>query len=59
LCIEDYINAKYANKVIQKIGLGVCMYDLLYASDGLIGNGTGMTNVNGMFDPYLDLARTI
>lgn len=46
--IEDNINAKYANKVIQKIGLCVCLYDLLSASEGLIGHGTGLVNVNGM-----------
>lgn len=47
--IEDNINAKYANKVIQKIGLCICLYDLLSASEGLIGHGTGLVNVNGMF----------
>lgn len=45
--IEDNINAKYGNKVIQKIGLCICMYDLLSASDGLIGNGDGLVSVNG------------
>jgi hypothetical protein len=47
LAIEDNINAKYANKVIQKIGLCICLYDLLSASEGLIGHGTGLVNVNG------------
>ena len=47
LAIEDSINAKYANKVIQKIGLCICLYDLLSASDGLIGHGDGLVNVNG------------
>lgn len=45
--IEDNINAKYANKVIQKIGLCICLYDLLWASEGLIRHGTGTANVNG------------
>lgn len=45
--IEDNINAKYANKVIQKIGLCICLYDLLWTSEGLIGHGTGLVNVNG------------
>jgi DNA-directed RNA polymerase subunit E'/Rpb7 len=45
--IEDNINSKYANKVIQKIGLCICLYDLLSASEGLIGHGTGLVNVNG------------
>lgn len=45
--LEDRINEKYANKVVQKVGLCICMYDLLKASDGLIGHGTGNVNVNG------------
>ncbi|KXJ92004.1 RNA polymerase III subunit Rpc25-domain-containing protein [Microdochium bolleyi] len=49
IAIEDNINAKYANRVIQKIGLCICMYDLLWASEGLIGHGTGMVNVNVEF----------
>ncbi|KAI1386915.1 RNA polymerase III subunit Rpc25-domain-containing protein [Hypoxylon trugodes] len=49
IAIEDSINAKYSNKVIQKIGLCICMYDLLWASEGLIGHGSGMVNVNVEF----------
>ncbi|KAJ9660822.1 DNA-directed RNA polymerase III complex subunit Rpc25 [Neophaeococcomyces mojaviensis] len=48
-CIEDKINEKYANKVVQKVGLCICMWDLLKASDGLIGFGTGNVNVNVEF----------
>lgn len=36
-------------KVVQKIGLCIGFYDLLESSDGLIGHGTGLVNVNGMF----------
>ncbi|KAI9709322.1 MAG: DNA-directed RNA polymerase III subunit rpc25 [Bogoriella megaspora] len=43
--IEDNINEKYANKVIHKVGLVICFFDLVKASDGLIGNGTGLVNV--------------
>lgn len=50
--IEDNINAKYANKVIQKIGLCICLYDLLWTSEGLIGHGDGFVNVNGMDIPF-------
>ena len=35
------------DKVIQRIGLCICLYDILKASDGLIGHGTGIANVNG------------
>ncbi|KAL8720667.1 MAG: hypothetical protein Q9225_002496 [Loekoesia sp. 1 TL-2023] len=47
--IEDNINAKYANKVIQRIGLCICVFDILATSDGLIGHGTGIVNVNAEF----------
>jgi len=47
--IEHNINAKYANRVIQKIGLCICLYDLLWASEGLIGHGDGFVNVNVEF----------
>ena len=35
-------------EVVQKVGLCICMYDLLKASDGLIGHGNGNLNVKGM-----------
>lgn len=35
--------------MIQKIGLCICVYDILKASDGLIGHGTGIVNVNVEF----------
>lgn len=34
-------------QVIQNVGLCVGFYDLLESSDGLIGHGTGLVNVNG------------
>lgn len=37
-------------QVIQKIGLCIGFYDLLESSDGLIGHGTGLVNVNGGFE---------
>ncbi|KAG5924275.1 hypothetical protein E4U60_007589 [Claviceps pazoutovae] len=49
VAIQDNINAKYSNKVIQKIGLCICLYDLLWSSEGLIGHGTGLVNVNVEF----------
>jgi DNA-directed RNA polymerase III subunit RPC8 len=38
-------------QVIQKIGLCICLWDVLWASEGLIGHGTGLVNVNGEPDP--------
>jgi len=36
-------------KVIQKIGLCICLWDITWASEGLIGHGTGLVNVNVEF----------
>ncbi|EFW99601.1 DNA-directed RNA polymerase 3 25 kd polypeptide [Grosmannia clavigera kw1407] len=53
--IEDNINSKYANKIIQKIGLCICLYDLLWTSEGLIGHGDGYVNVNVRTDFFDDI----
>ncbi|KAK3372552.1 RNA polymerase III subunit Rpc25-domain-containing protein [Podospora didyma] len=47
--IEDNLNAKYANKVVQKVGLFISLWDILWTSEGLIGHGTGLVNVNVEF----------
>jgi hypothetical protein len=39
--------AKAAWQVVQDVGLCICLYDLCTASEGLIGYGSGMVNVNG------------
>ncbi|KAK8197153.1 DNA-directed rna polymerase III 25 kd polypeptide [Phyllosticta capitalensis] len=44
--IKDAIHTKYANKVIQEVGLCICLRDILKSSEGLIGHGTGIVNVN-------------
>lgn len=41
------IQADPGLQVIQKVGLCIALYDLLSASEGLIGHGTGIVNVNG------------
>ena len=45
--IFQRINCITSHQVIQKIGLCICVYDILKASDGLLGHGTGIVNVNG------------
>lgn len=35
-------------QVVQKIGLCICLWDILWTSEGLIGQGDGFVNVNGM-----------
>jgi DNA-directed RNA polymerase III subunit RPC8 len=47
--LSDHINAKYANKVLHRVGLCITLYDILKASDGLIGHGSGDVNVNVEF----------
>jgi DNA-directed RNA polymerase III subunit RPC8 len=49
--LEDNLNEKYANKVIQNIGLAICVYDILWAGDdtGIISQGDGYANVNVEF----------
>ncbi|WPG97668.1 Hypothetical protein R9X50_00044800 [Acrodontium crateriforme] len=44
--IEDFVNTKYADKVIHKVGLCLGFHSLISASEGLIGHGTGIVNVN-------------
>ncbi|KAJ4372018.1 DNA-directed RNA polymerase III complex subunit Rpc25 [Neocucurbitaria cava] len=44
--IKDVVNEKYSNKIVPGIGLCICMWDLLSATEGLIGHGTGLVNVN-------------
>jgi DNA-directed RNA polymerase III subunit RPC8 len=35
--------------VVQKIGLCICLWDILWTSEGLIGQGDGLVNVNGTY----------
>lgn len=44
--IEDFLNAKYANKVLHQTGLCLGFHSLISTSEGLIGHGTGIVNVN-------------
>ncbi|SMY20564.1 unnamed protein product [Zymoseptoria tritici ST99CH_1A5] len=44
--IEDFINTKYADKVIHRVGLCLGFHSLVSTSEGLIGHGTGIVNVN-------------
>lgn len=46
----SYICLSYltdSSQVVQKIGLCICLWDILWTSEGLIGQGDGMVNVNG------------
>lgn len=41
--------AHAVDQVVQEVGLGICVYDILKASDGLISAGDGAANVNVEF----------
>lgn len=44
--IEDFINNKYADKVLHEAGLCLGFHSIISTSEGLIGHGTGIVNVN-------------
>ena len=46
-----------SRQVIQNIGLCISLYDLLWASEGLIGHGNGLVNVNGPSQTAQPLSR--
>lgn len=33
--------------MVQKVGLFICLWDVTWTSEGQIGHGTGLVNVNG------------
>lgn len=43
------------SQVVPKVGFCISTYDILKASDGLIGHGTGNANVMGMAQLRQDL----
>ncbi|KAK4218784.1 DNA-directed RNA polymerase III subunit rpc25 [Rhypophila decipiens] len=47
--LHENINTKYANKVIQGLGLCISLWDICWASEGLCDVYTGLCNVNVEF----------
>ncbi|KAL1919825.1 uncharacterized protein VTP21DRAFT_1756 [Calcarisporiella thermophila] len=47
--LEDEINKKYSNKVLQGVGLCICLYDILEASEGFIFHSDGSSHVKVRF----------
>jgi len=47
--IQDNIHNKYSNKVVQNVGLCICLWDLLKASEGMITGGDSRVHVNVVF----------
>ncbi|KAI8376304.1 DNA-directed RNA polymerase III subunit RPC8-like protein [Radiomyces spectabilis] len=49
IAITDVLNEKYANKIVQEVGLCICVYDILHASDGFILYGDGCSYIKVLF----------
>ena len=49
LALTQAINGKFANKVVEDVGLCVCLYDILDATDGTIKAGDGGAFLNVAF----------
>ncbi|OBA27019.1 RNA polymerase C [Hanseniaspora valbyensis NRRL Y-1626] len=49
LAIKHEINKKYANKVINRLGLGVSLYDIITMEDGQLKPGDGNSYVQVTF----------
>ena len=47
--ITDVLNEKYANKVVQEVGLCICVHDILHTSEGFILYGDGCSYVKGKY----------
>ncbi|CAA21883.1 DNA-directed RNA polymerase III subunit rpc8 [Schizosaccharomyces pombe] len=47
--LAEEIHKKYANKVIQNIGLAICVYDFLKIGEGIIKYGDGSSYMNVVF----------
>ncbi|KAI8087477.1 RNA polymerase Rpb7 [Thamnidium elegans] len=47
--ITDVLNEKYANKVVQEVGLCICVHDILHTSEGFILYGDGCSYVKVLF----------
>jgi DNA-directed RNA polymerase III subunit RPC8 len=45
--ITDTLNEKYANKVVQEVGLCVSVFDILKTSEGFILYGDGCSYIKG------------
>ncbi|KAK3990272.1 RNA polymerase III subunit Rpc25-domain-containing protein [Cladorrhinum sp. PSN332] len=48
--LQDAINTKYSNKLVLGIGLCICLQEIVWHSEGLVGHGDGLVNVNVEFN---------
>ncbi|KAJ1967039.1 killer toxin resistant protein [Dispira parvispora] len=49
VAIREEINRKYANRIVQDVGLCIAVYDLLEVDDGLIYHSVGSLNYDTQF----------
>lgn len=47
--VTDVLNEKYANKVVQEVGLCICVHDILHMSEGFILYGDGCSYIKVTF----------
>lgn len=47
--LTSTINAKFSNKVVQDVGLCICLFDILQSSDGIVQAGDGCAYVTVEF----------
>lgn len=47
--LTSAINAKFSNKVVQDLGLCICLFDIIHSSDGVVKAGDGCAYVNVEF----------
>lgn len=47
--LTSAINAKFSNKVVQDLGLCICLYDIISNSDGIVKAGDGCAYVTVEF----------
>jgi DNA-directed RNA polymerase III subunit RPC8 len=54
--LTQWLNAKYANKVLHQVGLCIAVYDILSVGDGAIKHGDGCVYIQSSFAPPPPLA---
>lgn len=47
--LTSAINAKFSNKVVQDLGLCICLFDITHSSDGIVKAGDGCAYVTVEF----------
>lgn len=47
--LTSTINAKFSNRVVQDVGLCICLFDILHSSDGVVKAGDGCAYVTVEF----------